>query len=126
MLSVSICWDSGGWVAIWKSGPLPSPGRRTAERSDRSAAVGPPSTASGPRMPLSRWARFPKLLRFSWPGWRVNHGSATSGTVTGVYQSVVLKVTTAAHWVTVTVLGTPPAAGFAFAVSVRTSSLDEV
>jgi len=32
----------------------------------------------------------------------------------------------AAHCVTVTVLGTLPEAGFPFAVSVRTSSLDDV
>ena len=113
----STCCDSGGWGAIFNSGPSLSPGSRSAGCSERSAAVAPPSTASGPRNPLSTCGRFAKLRRFSAPAASSNDGSATSGTVTSWCQFVASNVATAAHCVTVTVAGT--LAGFAVAVSVR-------
>src|SRR4051812_47128803 len=85
MLSVSICCHSGGCAATWNGGRSSSPGSTTASCSDRSAAVVPPSTASGPRMPDSRCGCFGNFVRFSAPGGSSKNGSATSGTVTGWY-----------------------------------------
>src|SRR5262249_2848735 len=111
MLSTSIICDSGGWGGMLKNGPFASPGSRMAGKSERSALVVPPSTDSGPRMPLSWCARLGNDRKFSWPGWMPKAGSATTGTGTGWYQLPVsglvggeggAYVTRAAIWVTVT------------------------
>ena len=49
MFRTSICLDSGACVPIANSGPSCSPGSFRPSCSERSAPVGPPSTASGPR-----------------------------------------------------------------------------
>ena len=83
----------------------------------------PPSTASGPRMPLRRCWRFEKLLRSPRSGARSNHGSATIGTSTGWYQLFESKVTTAAHWVRVTTPVPVDGSALGWLVILRTSSL---
>src|SRR6266516_2767809 len=122
-LSVSTCCASGGCGAMLKTLALPSPGSRIAGRSERSEAVVPPSTASGPRMPLRRCWRFEKLLRSPRSGARSNHGSATIGTSTGWYQLLESKVTTAAHWVRVTTPVPVDGSALGWLVILRTSSL---
>src|SRR5580765_1482024 len=86
MLSTSIDCVSGGCGAMLNGSALASPGNRTASTSERSALVVTPSTASGPRMLLSRCATFGNERRFSWPGWMSKYGSAMIGTVTCEYQ----------------------------------------
>jgi hypothetical protein len=64
----SICELSGGDCGISNSAPSFSPGSLTPFRSERSAAVGPPSTANGPRSFESRCVWTGKTLMFSRPG----------------------------------------------------------
>src|SRR5204862_4809627 len=78
---------SGGGAATRNGGRLSSPGSRTAPCSERSAAVVPPSTASGPRMPESRCGCFGNVVRFWRPGASSKNGSASSGTFRPTYQS---------------------------------------
>ena len=67
-LRTSICELSGACAGISNSAASLSPASLTPFRSERSAAVGPPSTASGPRSFESRWVETGKTLMLSRPG----------------------------------------------------------
>ena len=97
-----------------------SPGSSTGARSERSALVVPPSTSSGPRMLLRMCGCFGKLRRLARSAGTLKLASATTGTLTGIHQLVVSKLTRADHWVNVWLPLASPIAPTAVTCSVCT------